>query len=332
FPAVSSNIKTLLGMGYIEETGAGGNSLGRKSTLLSFNARRGFVIGIDIGRWEIRYILTDLLGNKLKDTLRENIPAEKGSRILKRIVGVATRLVADAGVGDDRILAVCVGIPGILRDNRMYAAPFISDFSLMEMSEAFEQRFGAAVLVENSVNLGALGERWRGTGERYTDFVYVGYGVGLGAALILGGKLYKGVNGAAGEIGFMAVDPAHLQARFCDAGSLEGLISHDRLTRTFPDWQYCADAEQVKRALAEACRYFGMSLVNVAALVNPQAIVVSGGLGRALGKHFGAAWSSMLKNHLPFPPAIAFSGLGGQEPLQGAVYTALEHVYNAPIA
>jgi len=63
FPAVSSNAKGLLEAGYIEEVGVGDNTMGRKSTMLAFNAERGFIIGVDLGRFRVRMMLADLLGN-----------------------------------------------------------------------------------------------------------------------------------------------------------------------------------------------------------------------------------------------------------------------------
>lgn len=344
FPAVSSNIRHLLEKGYIHETGAGDNSVGRKSKLLSFNAKRGLVIGIDIGRQEIRYMLADLLGSGIATMVRGNKPEDSGPRIIKDIVNSTKRLIRDNGVDAGNILAICVGIPGIIRGDRMFAAPYMSDFSLKKLREALEREFATDVTVENSVNLGAIGERWRGIGVRYSDFVYVGYGVGLGSALILGGRLYKGVNGAAGEIGFMTVDPRLLRTRFNEIGVLESLISKKRIAEALRADQDAAagtdfDAlfrqsggRRAARLIEEVSQFFGMALVNIAAMVNPQAIVVSGGVGRVMGERLASEWEEMLERLLPFPPDIVFSRMSGREPLLGAVYTALERVYNAPIA
>ncbi|MCD8349764.1 MAG: ROK family transcriptional regulator [Planctomycetaceae bacterium] len=343
FPAVSSNIKHLLEKGYIREVGAGDNTVGRKAKLLSFNARRGFVLGIVVGTTETRSILADLLGNSLATAVRATKAGTSGAGIVKSVVGMAKKLVEDSGIGGKNILVVCVGIPGIVRDNeRAFVTPRVLDFSLSDLRAALERLFTTEVLVENDVNLGAIGEQWRGIGARYTDFVYVGYGVGLGAALILGGRLYKGVDGAAGELGFMTVDPRRLNRRFDEMGALESLISEKHLKSSLPGGDFMTEMVHVLRdrkngnsrknqVLEQVAQYFGMVLINICAVLNPQAIIVSGSIGRILGEHFGESWETMLSSHLPFPPEIVYSKIDGREQILGAVHTALEHVHNAPI-
>ncbi len=345
FPAVSSNIKHLLDKGYIREVGTGDNTVGRKAKVLSFNARRGFVIGIVIGTTEIRSMLADLLGNSLATSVRPTKPGNGGAAIVKSVAGMAKKLVEESGVGSKNILAVCVGIPGIVRDNeRTFVTPRVLDFSLTDLRASLERLFSAEILVENDANVGAIGEQWRGVGARYSNFVYVCYSIGLGSALILDGKLYKGVNGAAGELGFMTVDPKRLNRRFGEIGSLENLILEKHHSSSLDKEDYMSEMVHALRegkngnsnsrkgqVLEQVAQYFGMVLINICAVVNPQAIIVSGSIGRLLGGHFGIAWETMLANHLPFPPEIVFSNIDGREQFLGAVYTALEHVYNAPI-
>ncbi|MCD8138462.1 MAG: ROK family transcriptional regulator [Planctomycetaceae bacterium] len=343
FPSVSSNIRYLLEKGYIKEIGEGDNSMGRKAKLLSFNARRGFVIGIVIGANDTRFMLADLLGNPLTTTVRQTKSGESGTRLVKALAAVTRKLVDDSGVGSKNILAICVGIPGIVRDNeRTFVTPRVLEFPFTELRIALEQVFAAEILIENDVNMGAIGEMWRGVATRYSDLVYIGYSIGLGAAVVLNGELYKGFDGAAGEVGFMAVDPRRLNQRFAGMGSLESLISGKHISASLAGGDYASEMVHVlrgctgknsreKRVLEEVAQYFGMVLINICALLNPQAIIVSGGIGRILGEHFAATWETMLTNHLPFTHEVVFSKLDGREQLLGAVYTALQHVYNAPI-
>ncbi len=342
FPSVSSNIRYLLEKGYINEVGAGDNSMGRKAKLLSFNARRGFVIGIAVGASDTRYMLADLLGNSLTTTVRPTKEKENGARLVKAITAMTKKLIDDSGIGAKNILAVCVGIPGVVRDNeRTFVTPRVLEFPFSELRASLATLFPAEILVENDVNLGAIGEMWRGAGTRYTDLVYIGYSIGFGAAVVLNGQVYKGVDGAAGEVGFMAVDPRRLNQRFTGMGSLESLISEKHISSSLA----AGDVSEMvhvlrggkgrnireKRVLDEVAQYFGMVLINICALLNPQAIIVSGGIGRILGEHFATMWETMLKNHLPFTSELMFSRLDGREQLLGAAYTALQHVYNAPI-
>jgi len=85
------------------------------------------------------------------------------------------------------------------------------------------------VILENCVNLGVIGEQWKGAGANYNDITYIAYGVGLGSAHIVDGKLYTGAKGAAGEIGFMVTDPINISNTYDQVGSLEETLSISKI-------------------------------------------------------------------------------------------------------
>jgi len=168
FPAVSSNAKGLLDGNYIMEIGAGDNVLGRKSTLLSFNAERGYIIGVDLGRFRVRMMLADLLGNEvlsaeIKNSTNDTINGD-GKKSIALIKDFATDILKKSGKTKDDILCIVIGMPGIIKDGASYLAPYTEKYFAQDMIDVLQDTFEADVILENCFNLVAVGEQWKGAG------------------------------------------------------------------------------------------------------------------------------------------------------------------------
>ena len=345
FPAVSSNAKGLLDTNYIIEVGTGGNTIGRKSTLLAFNATRGYVIGVDLGRFRIRMMLADLLGNEVARTETINTAGVSGDGMcsIKLIHNQIVDILKNSGKSKDDVLCIVIGIPGIIKDGRSYLAPFTETYLENDMIETLQEAFEADVILENCVNLGVIGEKWKGVGANYKDITYIAYGVGLGAAHILDEKLYKGANGAAGEMGFMITDPMNINNKHEEVGSLEELLSMSKINRYLSSGNFDEEIKKLiqgyengedmyaKLIIDEVVMNFGMSLVNISAILNPEVIIIAGGLGANLGKLFLNRWKEILTNHLPFVPQVLLSELNHTETMHGAVMTGIIHIHEYKI-
>jgi len=347
FPAVSSNVKKMLEANYIIEVGSGDNAIGRKPTVLAFNAQRGYIIGVDLGRFRIRIMLADLLGNEVSRTEAINSTDISGDG--RQIIGLIHNRINDildkAGKAKDDILCIVIGIPGIMKDGRSFLAPFTEKFPEKDMVETLQDAFEADVLLENCVNLGVIGEQWKGAGINYKDVIYIAYGVGLGSAHIVDGKLYKGANGAAGEIGFMITNPEKLGNKYEEIGYLEESLSRSKINKYLDSDNFDEDliklierykngdstnAKQIVDIIDEIAQNFGMALVNMSALLNPEAIIIAGGLGANLGKLFIDRWKKILENHVPFVPDVLLSELNHTETMLGAVMTGIIHIHGYP--
>ncbi|MCC8179524.1 MAG: ROK family protein [Planctomycetes bacterium] len=341
FTAVASNVKYLLDHDYIREVGAGDNSHGRKSTLLSFNATRGYVVGVDIGRTKIRCMVADLLGNQIASATASS-KAGSGNRVITSVSAVIEEAASQCEIGEKPIFCICIGIPGVVRGGNIYLAPNFANLSIAELRRRLGERYGAEVLIENGVNLGAIGELRYGRGARYADMVYISYGVGLGAALVLQGRLYSGFNNAAGEIGFMQTRADSRRAAFHDIGELETAVSPATVTGKQSGRNAARDMAQLiadydngvpaaKKALDSIAADLGMALVNICAVANPQAVILSGGMGKTLGEAFLPNWRDHMSRHLPFPPELILSDLDERETMLGAVGTAVDYAETIPI-
>jgi len=341
FPAISSNTKRLLEGNYIKEVGAGDNSVGRKSTMLAFNAERGYIIGIDLGRFRIRMMLADLLGNEIASTEIVNSAnlSGDGNQSIQLMQDQINDILKKTEKTKDDILCIVIGIPGIIKDGRSFLAPFTENYLERDMIETLQEAFEADVLLENCVNLGVIGEQWKGAGVNYKDILYIAYGVGLGSALIVGGKLYKGANGAAGEVGFMITDPANIDQKYEEIGSLEEALSRGKIEKYLDSGHFDEEIVKLielyknggspyaKLIIDEIILNFGMALVNMSAMLNPEVIIIAGGLGANLGKLFIDQWKEILNNQVPFAPEILLSALNHRETMLGAVMTGIHHIH-----
>jgi len=342
FPAISSNAKGLLEDNYILEVGTGDNTIGRKSTLLAFNAERGYIIGVDLGRFKIRMMLADLLGNEIINTEITNSVSSNsdGNESIKLILDQALDILKKSGKNKDDILCIVIGIPGIIKDGKSYLAPFTENYLEKDMIETLQSVFKADVVLENCVNLGVIGEQWKGAGVNCNDITYIAYGVGLGAAHIVDGKLYKGAKGAAGEIGFMVTDPVNISNKYDEVGSLEQTLSISKIEHYLNTGDFdeeiikliqsykIGDDMYARLMIDEIALSFAVMLVNIAAILNPEVIIIAGGLGYNLGKLFLESWKQTMGNQLPFAPKLVLSELHHTETMLGAVMTGILHVHS----
>ncbi|MCL2828656.1 MAG: ROK family protein [Oscillospiraceae bacterium] len=328
-------------MNYIMEVGIGENAIGRKPSLLAFNAERGYIIGVDMGRFRIRMMLADLLGNEIARTEIMNSANFEGDgkQSIQLVRDQVTHILKKSGKTKDDILCIVIGIPGVMKDGVSYIAPFSEQYLERDMVETLQDAFEVDVLLENCVNLGALGEQWKGAGIDYNNITYIAYGVGLGAAHIFDGKLFTGANGAAGEIGFMITDPINIDNVYRDVGSLEETLSRSKIKKYLNAGNFDEEIKKLiqrykddgdmyaKLIIDEVVLNFGMALINMSAILNPEVIIIAGGLGTNLGRLFIDRWKEMLSSHVPFVPEVLLSELNHTETMLGAVMTGIIHVH-----
>ena len=245
-------------------------------------------IGIDIGGTTIKAARVDTLG-AVAESIKAATPAESLESLIATLVDLISRLQANA-----RISAVGVGIPG-LRNTRtgvIQTSPHIPCIRNVNLQELLQRKLPIPVLTENDANAGAYGE-WRcGAGKGLQHIAFITLGTGLGCGLILSDGLFRGASGYAGELGHTVVEPA---GRQCDCGStgcIETRISGPGIVQTAREKGVSGDIstsesiwaaamqgnEGAKAVFAETGHYLGMVCANLINLLNPQAIVIGGGV------------------------------------------------------
>lgn len=340
FPSVSANVKILIDNGYAEEVGVGDNTIGRKSTLVAFKANRGYILGVDVGRFQIRMMLADLLGKTIDFVASDSIIPKNTEGIVEQLEALLSTLIIRSKVPADKILCVSVGIPGILDENtgKICLAPFIEGLLEKDIKGVFLRTLhDVPILIENSVNYGAIGEKWRGVGEGFQNILYLNYSIGLGSALIINGELFRGSKGAAGETGFMVFDEKQLRNDFSEEGSIESIISGQSIMNTLNAdngktaieslFSRYRNGDKSAKAIVEKCiNYVGMMFINATAVINPEIIIVSGGVGREMYEFAVDRWREMLQAHVPYAPIIIKSELHNNANVFGAIAVGLNYI------
>lgn len=357
-PTVNQVVEGLLGEGTVLESEANGAERparpGRRARLLRFRADLGHVLGIDIGANKLLVLVADLNGDvvateRWRVRLRERNDAEA---LLKRVQVAATAALAAAGMRRSTLLAVGVGTPGVVdpATGRLSLAPQIGGWEGLPLRRRLQRSFPCPVLVENEVHLSVLAERWRGAARGIDDALFVQAGYGIGGGLLVGGRLYRGANGAAGEIGYLpfAEDwaPRDGLGPFEHAAGGSAYARHGRraaagrggrrlleLAGGDPD---AIDAEAVFAAAREdnpaalkiVDTLVGRLARGIAAatvVVDPRTVIVGGGLSRA-GKTLLGPLERQLRDLVPIPPQVVLSDLGEAAVALGAVRLAVQTV------
>ena len=341
---VSRAIRRLVGRGLVREE-PGQSTGGRPRSAISFNALSGCVIGIDLGGTKCHAILADLAGDLLVEEVR---PTDSEGSPFETLVGSISRLTRRKERAGAPLTAVAVGVPAIVNPDTGVAigGPNVHWHGFPLVSE-LRDRLAVPFVVDNDVNLAALGHAWKGDARGFSDFVVLSLGTGIGAAVVVDGRLLRGRNSGAGEVGYMVLDRRQLgQPRPDDLGSFETLASGvgvATLARvaldadqrpsslrdlghepTSPDVFAAADAGMdACELLDQIVEHVAMAVINMGSVVDSDVIVLDGSVGLALGDRVSDI-EELAGQHLPSHPRVAISSLAGEATAIGAVAAALD--------
>ncbi|MFD3533801.1 ROK family protein [Streptomyces sp. NPDC058664] len=300
--------------GWIEEV-APERSVGRPARRYRFRAEAGHVLGVDVGVTSVRMSLSDLDGTEHASRRVELPPGLGGPGRLDRIRDAATGFLAD----QDRIRlrGVCLGVPAIVdAHGAVRLSTPIPEWNGVDVAGAASTWFDCPAYVENDANLAALAEHWRGAARYAEDFIQLIAGKRSGAGMMLGGRLHRGRGGAAGEIGALAV-------LGWEGDAMNEVRSAPDAARLFSDAQ-AGDPDAVAR-VDRFARILAQGIAAMVLTVNPDLVVIGGGLSRA-----GEALARPVRDHVEQlcldPPQVATSTLGTEAVALGAVRLALEHL------
>jgi predicted NBD/HSP70 family sugar kinase len=325
-PTVSLALRALLEAGLVREAPAPsteGPTYG--AIFFETDPEAAAVLGIDIGGRYLRIALADVTG---VIRAREDVkaPYGAGDSVFGVVAGAAERLIETAGVSAERVACATVGVPGVVEPGSgiVTLAENVPGLDGQPVSERLGAELGVPVHVANDVNLAAIGERDQGAGRGVESFVFVSVGTGLGAGIVLGGELVSGSHGAAGELDLLrpvasGSDPsapairayaAELRAeREVSDPPLDTVEIFDR-ARAGDAWALGIATEVARRICAH--------IVPIAAIIDPELIVLGGGIG-SNGDLLLARLREMLAEALPYPPAVHTSQLAGDAVLAGAI-------------
>jgi predicted NBD/HSP70 family sugar kinase len=293
---VSSLVHELLREGVLTESTArtrphkGGS--GRPPTVLRLGIPPGVVVGVDLGHRHARVALADLTSSVLAEEHVELDVDHDAAGALDTVVALVGRVLEVSGVERERVGTIGMGVPGPvdIATGRV-TSPILADWSGISPRDELRQRLGVPVQVDNDANAGALGELTYGAARGLEDVVYLKIAGGLGAGLILGGRLHHGASGIAGEIGHVQTREDGAVCRCGSRGCLETQVSAPKLVELLQpahDQALTVDSlvqlghqgdAGVNRVLNDAGRTIGRVLADLCNNLNPAAVIVGGDLG-----------------------------------------------------
>lgn len=329
-PSVSRIVEGLLQSALVEEGDTIASKAGRRQVLLDINPHAGTVVGIDLRVSKVRLMISDLRGRPL-GRIEESTNLHDLSDLLEQIVRLvrqATKKIKTAGP----LVALTVGVSAAWNPHleQLYSAPnlpLLENVNLLQHLRSL-LKDDCVISVDNDINFAALGEYANGAVKGCPNFFYLNLGSGIGGGVVVDGRLHRGVQGFAGELGTL---PIFMEGQFV---RLEQVVAHQALSQRVRErglatdiWDFLAnfnDENPLSEDFArEAGTYVALGLGAVIAVLNPALIVIGGGLGR----RFDALMPYMitaLSEFMPVYPPIVTTALGNDASLMGAISQGIE--------
>lgn len=308
-----------------------------------------YVFGVDIGGTTVKLGFFDVEGELLDKWEIPTRKEENGSRILPDIAASIESKISEKKIDRSSIAGVGVGAPGPIDMNgTVYKAANLG-WGVFSIRDTLEGILHLPVMAGNDANVAALGEMWKGGGKGAQNLVVVTLGTGVGGGIIINGKILTGAAGAAGEIGHIHVDDTETEACGCgNKGCLEQYASATGITRlakrklassqkdsTLRQGSISAKSvfdavkagdELAKEIAQEFGEILGKGLAAIAAVINPEAIVVGGGVSKAGEILFDYIKPSYLENvfHSDRNVRFVLATLGNDAGIYGAAKLVLD--------
>lgn len=338
---VSATLAQLKADGWVDEQPAssGSTGRGRPPTLLLLTPQAGVAVGVDLGRSHARVVLADLGHQVLAEQAIELDETWQASDAVDAVQRLVESVLADVGVDRSGIVGIGLGLPAPLDSSGHTTNVTIPPGWLHDESAgAIAERLGAPVVVDNDANLGALAEARWGAGRGAEVLLYVKASTGIGAGIVLSGRVFRGSTGTAGEIGHVTLDEDGLVCRCGSRGCLEvhvggpalvAQVSHSGVAvRTVPDLLAAARGGDLActRVLTDAGETLGAAVAAVLNILNPDRVVLGGELGQAGELVLGSLRERLARDALASAvrsASIVPSALGQRAGALGAVLLVL---------
>jgi glucokinase-like ROK family protein len=321
----------------------------------------GLILAVDVGATSVDVALTTL-GSEILAYREETADVRFGPQpVLERVRALVAELLEEQGTGREEILAVGVGVPGPVEQatGLLTVPPIMPGWDRFPIRDVLLKEYAAPVFVDNDVNVMALGEHWGGVGRSVDDMIFVKIGTGIGSGILIGGRLHRGHQGCAGDLGHITVDPDGPTCACGNRGCLEAMAAAPAMVALA---ERCArngesavlaemlgeEGELSARDIGEAARsgddcaldvirrsgrLVGQTLASLVSVLNPSLIIIGGGVSHIGNTLLAEIRSTVYQRSLPLATRnlpIVMSELDNVAGVTGASAMAAEGVLALP--
>jgi len=307
---ITKYVNGLIQTGIVEEDGWESSTGGRMPVLLRIAPEAMYAIGVDLGGANLRVVVVNLENNIVAKTRKKTNANEGRDKVLRRVIDAIYEAIELSRIEKDKIKGIGIGVSGLIDHEKgvcLYC-PNIEGWENIPVKRIVEEEFAVDTSVEDSSRAMALAEHWSGVARGIDNFIFVNVGVGIGCAIFIHGKLYRGVGGIAGEFGHITIDEAGPRCNCGNYGCLETLASGPAISRrarqaikegvvSLIEKLAEGNLENITpEIVVEAARrgdklafnimektgeYLGIGIANMINIFNPELIVVGAGVSQA---------------------------------------------------
>lgn len=306
---IANVVSELLAENILVEQGMQESQGGRPRTILSVNPTFGYFVGMDIGETHLCLELFDLTFQKLNTIVEpvQEAGQTQPAHMVEVMVAGLNQLLEQAGLSQEQVIGVGVGVPGIVerldKGDAVVLAPAWG-WERVPLLSLLKARLNIPIFIENGAKAMTQAESWFKVGQHIESLVALLVGTGVGGGIIQQGKLYRGTTNSAGELGHTIIEFGGRPCRCGSRGCLEAYVGAPgiiaRLKEAAPDHSSLSQPTEQKiiKALVEAAQaedsvavknlsdtaqYIGAAIVNIVNIFNPQLIVLGGWVGVRIG-------------------------------------------------
>ncbi|MHC1784226.1 MAG: ROK family protein [Anaerolineaceae bacterium] len=362
---VTTCIDSLISKKIIQMNGSGDYTGGRRSKTYSMNGKLGLVAGVDIGATSMDMVVSDFSG-KILARCGEAANVREGPRvILSRLCELLQGLIQDNNLVEHHLSGIGIGVPGPVDFSlgTLVSPPIMPGWDGYPIVPTIQEQFPYAnVVVDNDVNVMALGEVVQGAGKGVDNLIFVKIGTGIGAGIICGGRIYRGTSGCAGDIGHICVNKEGPICSCGNTGCLEAIAAGPAIaergvkavldgnspilmkyyetndgrlrSENIGDAAREGDSSAIE-IIRESGQKIGEVLASLVNFYNPSMIVISGGVSNIGNLLLSSIRQAVLKRSLPLATRdlrIVFSSIGVDAGVIGLTTLAMDYMFKVEMS
>jgi glucokinase len=300
-----------------------------------------YVAGADLGGTNLRLALADLSGKILTRWSTSTVGLRGPEAVIQRICSGVRSMLQEVSASCELLRSIAIGVPGVadVENGIVVATSYLMGWRDVPLGALIESELNVPAVVDNDVNMAAIGERWAGSAKDARDFVFLAIGTGIGAGIVLNGNLFRGSSWAAGEIGYMLLPgAAQIPSTSDEPGALESMIGGEGIKAQWKKLRI--SEEEVSNAteifdlaldgnpraltlLHQSATMLTQAIYNISLILNCPLFVLGGTVGLHLAL-CDAVQRMLGRWNVPGNPQVVRSTLGPDAQLLGSLRFALD--------